>query len=253
MAGGDAAVALLVIGNEILSGRTREKNLRHLAALLKPQGLQVGEVRVVRDETDAIVTAVNALRQRYGFVFTSGGIGPTHDDITAAAIATAFDEALVENAQAVEVLQAYFDSRRMQLTPARRRMAQMPASAKVVDSDFPGAPGFCVGNVFVCAGVPEIFELMASAAIAQFLPQRAPLLTQSVYVYAGESQFAEGLAAVATAAGSGVEIGSYPKPGHCHITFSGSNEVAIAAARQQFCTHLIARKIDHKDGESEDV
>lgn len=236
-------IGFLIIGNEILSGQTREKNLALLATLLKPQGLRVAEVRVVRDEEAEIIAAVNALRARYDYVFTSGGIGPTHDDITAASIAAAFGEPLVENERAVEILQSYFDGRGLELTAARRRMANMPQSAVVVESKFPGAPGFRVGNVFVCAGVPDIFELMAAAAL-KFLPQQAAIITHSVLVQAGESHFADGLAAIAQKA-SDVEIGSYPKPQHCQITFSGTDGEQVSQARCEFIIYLQDNDIMH--------
>ena len=152
--------AICLIGDELLSGRTRDVNAQTIARFLAPYGIPVREVRVVPDEQDRIVEAVNTLRATYTYVFTTGGIGPTHDDITADAIAAAFGVGIGEHPDAVKLLEERYALMDMEFTPARRRMARAPDGAQLIDNPVSGAPGFQTGNVFTLAGVPKIVEGM---------------------------------------------------------------------------------------------
>ena len=157
--------AMLVIGDEILSGRTKDRNIGHLADIMTAVGIDLSEVRIVPDRQDEIVAAVNALRQRYDYVFTSGGIGPTHDDITADAIARAFGVPCEYDARAYALLEANYATRQMEFTEARKRMARMPRGAEHIDNPVSVAPGFKIGNVHVMAGVPAIFQAMLDSVV----------------------------------------------------------------------------------------
>jgi len=157
--------AMLVIGDEILSGRTKDRNIGHVADIMTAVGIDLSEVRIVPDREDEIVAAVNALRQRYDYVFTSGGIGPTHDDITADAIAKAFGVPCEYDARAYALLEANYATRQMEFTEARKRMARMPRGAEHIDNPVSVAPGFKIGNVHVMAGVPAIFQAMLDSVV----------------------------------------------------------------------------------------
>ena len=162
--GGIVTAALLVIGDEILSGRTKDKNIGHIADHLTAIGIQMKEVRVVPDEEVEIVDAVNALRKRYDYVFTTGGIGPTHDDITADSIAKAFGVGIDVDERALAPMRASFQRRGVEMTPARMRMARIPFGAELVENSVSVAPGFKLGNVIVMAGIPNIMHVMLDAA-----------------------------------------------------------------------------------------
>lgn len=200
--------AMLVIGDEILSGRTRDSNLHHLAGRLTDHGIQLKEARVVSDEHGAIVAAVNELRARHDHLFTSGGIGPTHDDITADAIAAAFGVAIGHRADAMALLQAHYDRAGLPFNEARQRMARIPEGATLIDNPISTAPGFTLGNVHVMAGVPNIFEAMLAGVIPT-LTGGAPLLSQSLRVNRGEGEIAAPFAALA-ADFPDLSMGSYP-------------------------------------------
>jgi molybdenum cofactor synthesis domain-containing protein len=168
-AGGEAYVcamtetltaAICLIGDELLSGRTRDINVQTIAGYLAPYGVPVREVRIVPDERETIVAAVNALRAAYTYVFTTGGIGPTHDDITADAIAAAFGVGIGEHPEALKILAERYAAVDTEFTPARRRMARVPDGASLIGNPVSGAPGFQTGNVFTLAGVPKIVEGM---------------------------------------------------------------------------------------------
>ncbi|MEO1553340.1 MAG: molybdopterin-binding protein [Pseudomonadota bacterium] len=152
--------AICLIGDELLSGRTRDINTQTIARYLAPFGISVKEVRIVPDEQDHIVEAVNALRAQYSYVFTTGGIGPTHDDITADAIAAAFAVGIAEHPEAAALLEARYQQMGTEFTAARRRMARVPDGASLIENRVSGAPGFQTGNVFTLAGVPKIVEGM---------------------------------------------------------------------------------------------
>ncbi|WP_323784151.1 competence/damage-inducible protein A [Thalassovita sp.] len=200
--------AMLVIGDEILSGRTRDSNMHHLASELTKHGITLAEARFVPDDTDAIVMAVRALSQAYDHVFTSGGIGPTHDDITADCIAAAFDAQIDVRADARALLEAHYARTGTELNDARLRMARIPEGASLIDNPISIAPGFTLENVHVMAGVPTIFEAMV-ASILPTLTGGAPLLSQSLRVERGEGEIAAPLGQLAKAFPD-LSFGSYP-------------------------------------------
>ena len=199
--------ALVVIGDEILSGRTQDKNVAQIATWLNVQGIRLDEVRVVADRTAAIVEAVNALRARNDYLFTTGGIGPTHDDITVDAIAAALGVAVEHHPRAIAVLERYYESRGG-LTEARKRMARVPAGADLIENRMSGAPGIRIGNVFIMAGVPHITAGMLDA-LTGTLEGGLPLLSRTIGCWVAESEVAD-LLREAERAHEGVAIGSYP-------------------------------------------
>lgn len=201
------AAALIVIGDEILSGRTQDKNIAQVASWLNVQGIRLAEVRVVPDVEGAIVEAVNTLRARNDYLFTTGGIGPTHDDITVDAIAAALGVGVVHHPEAVAVLTRYYESRGG-VTEARLRMARVPDGADLIPNRMSGAPGIRIGNIFIMAGVPHITAGMLDA-LTGTLEGGAPLLSATIGCWVAESEIAELLRAT-EAAHDGVQIGSYP-------------------------------------------
>lgn len=200
--------AMLVIGDEILSGRTRDANMHFLAGALTRHGISLMEVRIVIDDHDAIAAALNALRAGFDHVFTSGGIGPTHDDITADAVAAAFGVAIDVRADARAILAERCERLGMELNEARLRMARIPDGATLIENPVSGAPGFTIGNVHVMAGVPNIFQAMV-ASVLPGLTGGAPLLSQSLRIDRGEGEIAGPLRALAEEF-SDLTIGSYP-------------------------------------------
>ncbi len=200
--------AMLVIGDEILSGRTQDTNTNHLARALSAHGIDLKEVRVVADEQGAIVAALNALRERFDHLFTSGGIGPTHDDITADSVAAAFGVPISVREDARAALEAFYRKIGGDLTPARLRMARIPEGARLIDNPVSGAPGFSIGNVHVLAGVPSVFRAMVASVLPTLRGGR-PLHSETLRAERGESEIAEGLGRLA-AAFPALAIGSYP-------------------------------------------
>ncbi|MFD0982387.1 MULTISPECIES: competence/damage-inducible protein A [Tropicimonas] len=200
--------AMLVIGDEILSGRTRDSNMHFLAGELTKRGIRLAEVRVVPDDSEAIVAAVRALSKAYDSVFTSGGIGPTHDDITADCIAAAFGVTIGVHPEARDRLAAFAEARGNELNEARLRMARIPDGATLIDNPISAAPGFTIGNVHVMAGVPTVFEAMV-AGVLPTLVGGAPLLSQSLTIHRPEGEVAGPLGKLATEY-SDLSIGSYP-------------------------------------------
>ncbi|HYA80748.1 MAG TPA: molybdopterin-binding protein [Methylocystis sp.] len=214
--------AVLVIGDEILSGRTQDQNSYYIAAYLARLGIDLCEIRVVPDIEDEIVAAVNVLRARYSYVFTTGGIGPTHDDITADAIAKAFGVEIDEDPRAIAMLLERI--RPDQLNAARRRMARIPKGAELVENSVSKAPGFMIGNVVVMAGVPVVMQTMLDAVAPQ-LRGGAPICVETID--AGnipEGRYAAALEAVASAHRE-VSIGSYPQFSSAGV----KNEIVLRA------------------------
>lgn len=199
--------ALLIIGNEILSGRTQDTNTSWIAIKLAERGIKLMEVRVVPDIEDAIIKAVNELRSEVAYLFTTGGIGPTHDDITSETMAKVFQTPLVLNAEARAALLSYYQSE-ADLTPARLKMAHIPAGAHLIDNPVSGAPGFKMENVYVMAGVPRIMQAMLDGILPE-LATGAPILSNTVTCDLQESIIAEKLSAIQDKYPT-VEIGSYP-------------------------------------------
>jgi molybdenum cofactor synthesis domain-containing protein len=228
------SAAMLVIGDEILSGRTRDANMHHLAGRLTEKGVTLREVRVVSDDADAIIAAVNALRASHDHVFTSGGIGPTHDDITADCIAAAFGAHIDVREDARALLAAHYAARDMPFNTARQRMARIPDGATLIDNPVSVAPGFSLGNVHVMAGVPKVFTAMVESVLAT-IDGGAPLLSVSVRVDRGEGEIAGPLAALA-AQFDDLSIGSYPfvqdgAYGAC-IVFRGTGQSRLEEAAE---------------------
>ena len=198
--------AFIVIGNEVLSGRTREGNLQVLAEKLAPQGIDVWEARVVPDMEAEIISAVQELSAKMTYVFTSGGIGPTHDDITAAAIAKAFNVPLHEDPEARAMLLQHYGE--ADLTEARLKMAQVPTGSKLIENPVSKAPGFQIENVLVMAGVPKIFAALVDSALPT-LAGGTPVASGTLVTAVGESLIADLMAEVETAH-AGLSLGSYP-------------------------------------------
>lgn len=199
--------ALIVIGDEILSGRTQDKNIAQVASWLGVQGIRLREVRVVPDVQDAIVEAVNTLRARNDYLFTTGGIGPTHDDITVDAIAAALGVAVEVHEGARAILSGYYETRGG-LTEARLRMARVPAGADLIENRMSGAPGIRHGNIFIMAGVPYITAGMLDS-LTGTLEGGLPLLSATIGCWVAESEIADLLASTERAHGD-CQIGSYP-------------------------------------------
>jgi len=200
--------AMLVIGDEILSGRTRDANMYFLAGELTKVGIDLKEGRVVSDDAPAIVSAVQSLSAAFDSVFTSGGIGPTHDDITADCIAQAFGQAIDVRDDARALLAAHYANSGQDLNEARLRMARIPDTAALIDNPVSIAPGFSIENVYVMAGVPSVFQAMV-ASVLPTLTGGAPLLSQALRVHRGEGDIAGPLAKLAEEF-SDLSIGSYP-------------------------------------------
>ena len=200
--------AVLVIGDEILSGRTQDKNVAQIATWLDVQGIRLREVRIVPDIEQEIVDALNALRTRYDYLFTTGGIGPTHDDITVDAVASALGVGVVIHPQARAILERYYSARGSELTEARLRMARVPDGADLIPNRMSGAPGIRLGNLFLMAGVPHITAGMLDALTGE-LEGGAPLVAHTIGAWAPESEVAE-LLRQGERDHAGVAIGSYP-------------------------------------------
>jgi len=200
--------AVLIIGNEILSGRTQDANLAYLANGLNEVGVRLMEARVIADVEDEIVAAVNALRAKHDYVFTTGGIGPTHDDITAECVAKAFGRPLIRHPEALRRLEAHYERTGIELNEARLRMANTPEGADLIDNPVSSAPGFRVENVHVLAGVPRICQAMFDG-IKHTLKGGDPVLARTVQCSLPEGKLAAGLKAIQDRF-TQVEIGSYP-------------------------------------------
>ena len=198
--------ALIIIGNEILSGRTKDKNLAYLAEWLNEIGIQLYEVRVIRDDEKEIIDCVNLLRKKFDYVFTTGGIGPTHDDITTESIAKAFDVELETNPEALKILQGYY--KKGDLNEARLKMTLLPIGAELVENPVTKAPGFKMDNVFVMAGIPSIMQGMLEGARV-FLETGTKMSSKSIDVFMPESFVATELSQIQDSYFN-VEIGSYP-------------------------------------------
>ena len=239
--------AILVIGDEILSGRTKDRNVGYIAEYLTKIGIELREARVVPDIEAEIVAALNALRGRYTYVFTTGGIGPTHDDITADAVARAFGVAIDEDPRALAMMMERYQPG--DLTPARRRMARIPDGAELVENPISKAPGFRLGNVIVMAGVPSIMQVMFDSAV-KGLETGEKIIAETIE--AGgipEGRYGTALGEVA-AAHPEVAIGSYPAfvDGRFRnqIVVRGKDVERIAAARAAVETMLAGLTSDDK-------
>jgi molybdenum cofactor synthesis domain-containing protein len=202
----DSTAAVIIIGNEILSGRTRDVNLNHLAVQLTGLGIRLREARVVADVEADIVKAINECRVRYSYVFTTGGIGPTHDDITSECVAKAFGLPLIRHPAAVALLERHYEPG--MLNEARLRMANTPEGAELIENPVSAAPGYRIGNVFVMAGVPSIMQAMFEG-IKTRLVGGAPILSQTISAHVGEGAIAQSLGELQQRFAE-LDIGSYP-------------------------------------------
>jgi molybdenum cofactor synthesis domain-containing protein len=235
--------ALLVIGDEILSGRTKDKNIGHIADHLTAIGIQLKEVRIVPDVEDEIVGAVNALRAKYTYLFTTGGIGPTHDDITADAVAKAFGVGIDVDERALTPMKAYYAGRGIELTPARMRMARLPFGSELVENSVSIAPGFKLDNVIVMAGVPNIMHVMLDAA-TKFLKTGKKMLSVGIDLHRPEGEVAAMFEAHQKRYPE-VPMGSYPfvrdgKPG-TQLVLRSTDATLLAQAESELKMQLAAR------------
>jgi len=241
--------AVLLIGDEILSGRTKDANLGYIADYLTVVGIDLKEARVVSDEQADIVAALNALRARYTYVFTTGGIGPTHDDITADCVAAAFGVAIDHHPEALKILRTHWEARGIEENEARLRMARIPDTAELILNSVSKAPGFHIGNVFVMAGVPKIMQAMLDE-VAPKLTGGAVMLSRTVPLDLGEGDVAKRLKEIQIAH-QGVMIGSYPyeRDGRfaTNIVVRSRDEAAMNAAAEEvemLPAELTAKTID---------
>ncbi len=235
--------AILVIGDEILSGRTKDRNIGYIAEYLSNLGIDLREARVVPDDEAEIVAALDALRARYTYVFTTGGIGPTHDDITADAVAKAFGVTIDEDPRVIAMMLERYKPG--ELTAARRRMARIPAGAELVENPVSKAPGFRIGNVIVMAGVPSVMQAMLDFA-AKGLETGVKFAVETIE--AGgipEGRYGDALGAIAVAHGETI-IGSYPSYAdgkfRNQIVVRGRDPEKVAAARGAVEAMLVGMK-----------
>jgi molybdenum cofactor synthesis domain-containing protein len=199
---------VLLIGNEILSGRTQDANLNYLATKLGAAGIPVREARVIPDVPETIINTVNECRAKYTYVFTTGGIGPTHDDITSECVGRAFGRSLEINPQAMAALKAHYDKQGVEINAARARMATVPVGCELIDNPVSGAPGFRLENVFVMAGVPKIMQAMLDMVMPK-LQGGPPVVMRIVTCEIREGDLAAELEAIQHRFPQ-VDIGSYP-------------------------------------------
>lgn len=231
---------MLVIGDEILSGRTKDKNIGTIADFCSDLGIDLKEVRVVSDEMPAIVAAINALRAQYTYVFTSGGIGPTHDDITADAVATAFGVELVINEEARKILANRFGT--VDVSPERLRMARVPMGGALIKNAVSGAPGFIMGNVHVMAGVPKVMQSMLED-LATRMVGGVKMVSRTVDCGVGESVVSAGLGEIQDEYPD-LKIGSYPQlgqqPVYAQLVVRGADPVLVDEAIEKVA-QLVAK------------
>jgi molybdenum cofactor synthesis domain-containing protein len=226
--------AVLVIGDEILSGRTHDRNINYIAVHFTGIGIRLLEVRVVGDDPAAIIAAINELRARYTYVVATGGIGPTHDDITADAVAAAFDVELELNPQARELLEAYFAKRQIESTPARLRMARIPRGATLIENAISVAPGFMIDNVIVLAGVPDIMQVMLDAVTPR-LASGKKMQSVTIAISRAEGDVAD-LFAAHQKTFPDVAMGSYPSftenGFNTQLVLRSTDSARLSAAKQ---------------------
>jgi molybdenum cofactor synthesis domain-containing protein len=239
---GIVTAAVVIIGNEILSGRTQDENLAFLARGLNGVGVRLREARVIPDDAAIIAATVNAVRARFDYVFTTGGIGPTHDDITADCIAKAFGVKLLENPEAIARLAAGYANPEVDLNAARRRMARIPEGGILIDNPVSRAPGFQIGNVYVMAGIPRVMQAMFDS-FKHRLKGGKPMRSRQISAELPEGRIAEGLTALQDRY-SDLEIGSYPfqrmgKIGSA-IVLRGTDQARIDAAAEELKALMVS-------------
>ena len=200
--------SILVIGDELLSGRTQDANMHHLAKKLTEIGINLSEARFIRDDAAVIVSNIVELSTKFDYLFTSGGIGPTHDDITTDCVAEAFGRQVSVRSDALKILKKYYDGKEIELNEARLRMARIPEKADLIENLISGAPGYIIENVYVMAGVPKIFQSMLKKVLPN-LKKGTPTLSLSIKLYKGEGDIALELEQIVKAF-SKLNFGSYP-------------------------------------------
>ena len=202
------SASMLVIGDELLSGRTHDANMHYLAKELTEIGINLVEARFIRDDPTTIVSNIIDLSKRFDYLFTSGGIGPTHDDITTDCVAEAFEKKASIRSDALKILQEYYDGKDIELNEARLRMARIPETAELIDNPISAAPGYVIENVYVMAGVPKIFQSMLKTVTPK-LEKGLPTLSLSVKIYKGEGDIALDLEEMVKTFDQ-LNFGSYP-------------------------------------------
>lgn len=239
--------AVVLIGNELLSGSIEDKNLAHIAKTLEPKGIRVRETRIIADIESEIVQAINHLRGKYDYVFTTGGIGPTHDDITSDSIAAAFGVKNVVQQKIFDLIESYLSSKSVEFTAAAQRMAYAPEGAQIIETVQSIIPSYRIENVFVMAGVPSIMRMMLSD-IEQHLNTGSAIYNMSVHANVGEGEIAAALEAIQLA-NPNIDIGSYPQDKDSNssgyrviFVVKGTNQETL----QQCCKEIIAAC--HKGG-----
>ncbi len=238
--------AILVTGNEILSGSTQDTNIQYIAKNLSELGIVLAEVRIVRDVEEDIIYAANQLRAKYDYVFTTGGIGPTHDDITTAAIAKAFGVELERNTQALQIMEKRYASQNRVMHEASYKMADMPKNVELILNEVSGAPGFKIENVYVMAGIPNTMQSMFNYLIPQ-LKTSAKFITKKIVVHSGESTIARILEDV-NLEYKNLDLGSYPfqvdgKWG-TNLVIRGQNATQIDEALEKLVNQLKSKDIE---------
>ena len=244
--------ALLIIGNEILSGRTHDKNIPHIAGKLNDAGIRLREVRVVPDVEEEVVHAVNRLRAKYTYLFTTGGIGPTHDDITAECVAKAFGRKLIRHPEADRRLVAHYQRTGMEYNEMRQRMANTPEGAGLIDNPVSTAPGFQVDNVYVMAGVPRIMQAMLDNVLPT-LVGGPKMMSRTVIATLGEGIIAGGLQDV-QGRFPDIDIGSYPaytnEGFRTSLVLRGTDPELLDAARQAVRDLIVSLGAEPEDGDA---
>ena len=240
--------AVLVIGNEILSGKTVDKNINYIATRCKKIGITLKEVRIIADDKNDIKKSVLELANKYDHVFTTGGIGPTHDDITASSIAEAFNDELILHEEAFQLLKDYYNKSNIDLNESRKKMAYIPKKADLIYNLVSAAPGFKLKNVWVMAGVPKIMQSMFKEDIEKRLNKGNPILSKDVKVFKAEGDIAHILEKVVKL-NKDIEIGSYPffRPPNIGTTviFSGTNLNKIEKLIKVLCKYLTEDRIHY--------
>lgn len=208
--------AVLLIGNELLSGSIQDKNLAHIAITLEQKGIRVRETRIIPDIEEEIIEAVNHLRKKYDYVFTTGGIGPTHDDITSDSIAKAFGVKNIVQQCVFDLIQGYLDAKGVEFTPAAQRMAYAPEGAEIMDATDSIIPGYRIDNVYVMAGVPRVMQIMLGG-IVEKLETGLTILSDAIHANVSEGQIAEALETIQHQHPN-IDIGSYPQDKNSSIS-----------------------------------
>ena len=228
--------AILIIGNEILSGRTQDLNIQYIASKLTDKGIHLEEVRIIPDIAESIIESVNLLRKKYTYLFTTGGIGPTHDDITSAAMAEAFGMHVTRNEDAYRLIKEYYAGRGRELIEASKKMAYIPDGARLIDNSETGAPGFIIENVYVMAGVPYIMQAMMEFVLPM-LENGSSILSRSIELDIGESIIAREMEAIQHKYPT-VSVGSYPfVKGDAHgtsVVMRSDDEKTLDKAYKEF-------------------